>query len=425
MTAQSDIAANNVITVSIDTLGGLGDGIASYQGKPVFIAKTCESEQVEARITHKNAQHITARLIRVLQPSQARAIPPCPHYDSCGGCSLQHLSQAAYQEFKQMIMARAIHAAGYAMPEGAHITFLPHNTRRRVRFTIKIQKGKRLLALNDANSHELTAIDSCLILKDKLQSRLQQIETFLQNIHESVKIQTLSLTDTPQGIDMVLGTSKEYADKIFVPLEPLQQHGVARISLVMQKQPPRTLYQWSDPTVVIKETQVPLPPTAFLQVSDEGQAALTRYVLEASSQAKHVLDLFCGLGTYSLPVSKYASVFAVDNDENAINALSQLTAENAKIRVMQRDLFKNPLKSDDIYQYDTVILNPPRAGAQKQMQAITAAACKNIIMVSCNPASFARDAKILKQAGYELVGLQGVDQFVYSTHLELAAKFKK
>lgn len=347
-------------SLNITRLAGLGDGVGTYQGKPVFVSKACAGDVLEVEPTHETKEHIRAEILRIITPGPDRVPAPCPHYAACGGCSLQHLRPEAYQAFKQGTLSAALKKAG-APDTPIKMHFLPPASRRRAEFK-RTPEGKP--AYLGARSHTLVPIDNCLILTPGLQARMG----------ESL---TLTEYDTPQG-EIMCG---EYA--------------------------------------------ITPPPGAFLQASREAQNLMTKAVTEALAGCKSVADLFCGIGAYSFPLAANARVSAYELDAAMVSCI-KTHAEKYSLKSLsahKRDLFKKPLTPKELATFDGIAINPPRAGANAQAQQIPKARIPKVVIISCNPATFARDAKTLIDAGYQLDSALGIDQFVYSAHLEIVGVF--
>ena len=271
----------------------------------------------------------------------------------------------------------------------------------------------------------MVAVDNCLILEPALQALMTPLTKQLGKWHAVKAIKTISLTLADSGIDMALECSSvvENTAALSALAESL---GIARISLVVAGQNPITVTSRSPVTMRLGAYDVALPVGAFLQASREGQRLLTEAVVAGLGDAKSVADLFCGIGTYSFALNKMSKVHCVESDMEMVKGLKAMVHMHGRNRFMTteaRDLFTKPLTAKELEKYDAVIINPPRPGAKAQCEQLAASKVKKIVMVSCNPATFSRDAKTLKNAGFSLVSAHGIDQFVYSPHLEIVAVF--
>ncbi len=408
---------SNVHIVDISSLGGLGDGIATLNGKPVFVEKAAAGDRLRVRIVHDTKEHSRGEIVAILQGGPDRIAPPCPYFSACGGCSLQQISEISYRDGKRRVLAQALAHGGF--PDvNAELVFLPPASRRRAEF--KLHSAS--FAYYAPRSHQLVPVENCLILEPELQALMTPLSKQLASWKAAGAIKTASVTLADSGIDLALECSSDVQDTTY--LNPLaEQLNIARISLNG-----KTVVNRAPVTMALGGYEVALPAGAFLQASKEGQKLLTDAVLDGVKGAKSIADLFCGIGTYGFPLSKSARVHGVEMDAamiRGLKAMTQLHGISDRFTTEARDLFKNPLTDKQLTRFDAVILNPPRPGAKAQCEALATSQIKNVVMVSCNPASFARDAKILGKAGFTLAHAQGIDQFVYSPHLEIVAVFKK
>jgi 23S rRNA (uracil1939-C5)-methyltransferase len=418
-------AISESFEVTVESLGGLGDGIATHNNKPLFIPKSCAGDRLSVRIVHENRDGAQAQIDEILGWGIDRIIPPCGYFDRCGGCSLQQLSESSYQAFKTKIFYNAITHAGYNAAN-AKTVFLPAATRRRVEFKLAHGGNAVKLALLEPRSHTPVAIDQCLILRPELQALIAPISEALSAEAFSATLYAVSLTLTDSGIDMLL-TFRNTDLATLPPMEGLcKSLGIARISARNRDDAAtRTLHTQTPVEMTLGGYAIPLPADAFLQASVEGQALLTEATLAACEGAKSVADLFCGIGTYSFPASRKVKIHAVESDATMVAAMQKSIKQHGitSLTAEKRDLFKAPLTAFELNRFDAAIINPPRLGAKAQCEHIAKSTVKTVAMVSCNPATFSRDAKILKSAGFKLQSAQAVDQFVFSPHLEITALF--
>jgi len=399
------------ITLTIDTLGGLGDGVGAQGSKPVYVPKSCAGDQLRVRLTSETKEFDRGEIIEIIKGGADRVPAPCPHYAACGGCSLQHLNEATYQNIKRQMIDVATGYAGYAEAKPTY-HFLAANTRRRAEF--KVEAGK--LNYYGLRSNQLVAISTCLILEPKLQALITPINALLP---EFPSIIALSITLADTGIDMLLqlknsdGGTEQY--QRFMKTMPLirisVQYPNGAVALIKQKEVV---------AMTLGEYQVTLPATAFLQAAREAQAIITDIVCKATNGVSPIVDLFAGIGTYSFPMSARARVHAVENDGPMVDHIRSVSP---KVSTQKRELFKNPLTAAELAKFNAAIINPPRAGAKNQVEELAKSTIKKIVMISCNPATWSRDAKTLQTAGYKLTSLTVIDQFVYSPHVEMVSVF--
>jgi 23S rRNA (uracil1939-C5)-methyltransferase len=352
-------------------------------------------------------------------PGPHHQLPPCRHFPACGGCQLQHLDDAAYAGFVADRIATALAAQNLAT-EIRPALLSPPNTRRRA--TLHAEHG--LIGFTEEKSHRIVDMRECHILHPALFALVAPLRALLQRLRAKGRAE-LHLTLTDQGPDLLL---KMRVPADLAAAEALtgfaQTHGLARSS-VDEGFGPETRWEPQPVTITLAGTPVPLPPAAFLQATAEGEAALIAAVREATEGAKTAADLFAGLGTFAFALP--GRVYAAEGARDALLALKAAAARAGRpVFPEHRDLFRRPLTTTELDRFDAVVLDPPRAGAREQAAQLAAAiGPKAIAYVSCNPASFARDARALADGGWRLDWVQPVGQFRWSTHVELAAKFSR
>ena len=376
-------------TLTIDRLGGLGDGIGMVAGQTVCVAKTVAGDVVQAAPIHSAKGVMFARLQQVMSAGPTRQTAPCPHFDACGGCSLQQLESDTYQAFKRARVAEALQRAGYSEAEAA-MHWLPAASRRRAELKLWHDGAQWQAGYLQQQSHQPVAITQCLILTPALQALYAELRPWLSALPAHLSLTTMTLVEGDQGAQAMLHSRKPVA--VSHP----------RVHCVSGK-----------------------PEQPFLQASAEGEQLLNDFVLRACAGAQKAIDLFCGQGGYSLSLAKSGvSVTGYDYTRTSIETANQTALDSELLAHFERrDLAQSPLPARDFRNADAVILNPPRAGALKQTEAVAAARVPRVVMISCNPATFGRDAALLKAAGYQLDAACGIDQFVYSPHVEIAASF--
>jgi len=401
--------------LTILRLGHHGDGVADG---PVFVPRALPGEVVEGEVTHGR---IAAP--RILTPSPERIAAPCPHYKACGGCALQHAREGFVTEWKEGVIRQALAAQGLDAPfRAAHIS--PLGTRRRAAFSGRRLKKGALVGFHARASDTVTAVPDCLILRPELTAALPLLEELVTRAGSRKGEMALSLTLSNVGLDLAVTGGK--------PLDgPLQAtlgqwagaNGLARLAWDGE-----VIAQAAPPVHSFGRAHVTPPPGAFLQATADAQAALQAAVAKAVGDAPRVADLFAGCGTFALPLAERAEIHAVESMADMLAALDHGWRHATGLKRLShetRDLFRNPLLPEDLARFDAVVIDPPRAGAEAQARALAASAVPRIAAVSCNPVTFARDAKILCDAGYRLQWVQMVDQFRFSPHVELAAAFAR
>jgi len=351
-------------------------------------------------------------------PGPHHQTPPCRHFPQCGGCQLQHLDDESYAGFVADRVASALDGQGLSAPLRAPLVS-PPDTRRRA--TLHADKG--LLGFTAAQSHAIVDLRECHILTPELFALVAPLRSLLQRLGLKRRAD-VHLTMSDQGADiLVTGFAPEGLKAAETLNDFCAKHGVARFA-VDGGDGPETRWEPQPVTITLGGIPVGLPHASFLQATREGEAALVAAVREATEGAKTVADLFAGLGTFALALP--AKVYAAEGARDALMALK--LAANARQRPVfaeHRDLYRRPLTVAELNRFDAVVIDPPRSGAREQAAALAECMVKRIAYVSCNPASFARDAKLMVEAGWRIDWVQPVGQFRWSTHVELAACFSR
>ncbi len=404
--------------ISIERLGHLGDGIAMGEAGPIYAPGFLPGEVVEGDLVKD-----TLTGGKIVTPSPDRVKPPCAHARSCGGCLMQHAADGFVATWKEGIVRGALAGQGLEAPFRPMATS-PTRSRRRATLTGRKTKGGVLMGFHARGSDVLVPIPNCQLLHPDLVAAFPGLEAMVKlGGSRSTEVQ-LTVTRSLAGPDVAVTGGKELDAQMRMDLARLcETHGFARLT-------------WDGETVALRAAPmqrfgralVAPPPGAFLQATAEGESALLQAVALAIGPARRVVDLFAGCGTFSLPLAERAEVHAVEGEATMTAALEK-GARNAeglkRVTVETRDLFRRPLEPDEFKGVDAVVIDPPRAGAEAQTARLVAAKVPVIAYVSCNPVTFARDAKALIQSGYRLDWVQVVDQFRWSSHVELAARLSR
>jgi len=406
----------------IDRLGARGEGVADTPAGPRYVRYTLPGETVEVDPWpgHPDRGH----LVRVDVASPDRIAPICPHFGICGGCALQHLATARYRDWKRALVVDTLAQAGLDAQVDDLID--AHGDGRR-RAVFHARRGTRdVLEVGFAalRAHHVVAIDRCPILAPALDGAIETAWAIAEGLVGTRKPLDIQVTATTNGLDIdVRGSGPLNAARTGDLAKIAERRRVARLTRHGE-----IVAQRASPTLKIGRANVVLPPGAFLQATTEGEAALARLVEAHCAGAGKVADLFCGVGPFALRLAERSRVIAADNDADAIAALAAAargTQGLKPIDAQARDLFRRPLAAAELKGLDVVVFDPPRQGAQAQASALAASAVPTVVAVSCNPATFARDARILVGGGYRLVRVTPVDQFRYSAHVELVARFER
>jgi 23S rRNA (uracil1939-C5)-methyltransferase len=352
------------------------------------------------------------------------ADPPCPHFPICGGCQLQHLDEGSLADF---VRDRVLHAlasqqvqAGEVMP--THLS--PAKTRRRVAVRSAWAGRQFQLGFSTEKSHRIIDLKQCDVMAPQLFTLMEPLRAFLSPRVEQKRNVQVKLALTDQGVDMLIENLKVEGLEAHEALSAFAaENGLARLSLD-DGYGPTAQWEPEPVSVTLGGVAVGYPAYAFLQATLDGEAALAAAVSAILGEAKLVADLFAGLGTFALSAGEGRKVYAAEADREAILLLQAAAGRAGRaIFTEHRDLFRRPLNAQELNRFEAVILDPPRAGAREQIGQLAASTVSKIAYVSCNPGSFARDAKQLVEGGYRLQRIWPVGQFRWSTHIELVGEF--
>ncbi len=400
-------------SLPISRLGAEGDGIAEGpDGQPVYVPFALPGERVA------NAGHGA-----VIETSPDRVTPPCPHFAHCGGCVAQHMSATLYRRWKQEIVATAFRQRGLDIAIDDLVT-VPPASRRRATFSIAARGD--VLGYHRRHSSEVINLETCPVLTPKLVAALPGLRKLAAALPGLDADTRMAVADLDGGIDVAIsGLKSEVAGNRRAGLAQLAaEAGIGRLTI--------------DGIGLVERAKVSLPtqagaivppPGGFFQAVAAAEQAMVAAVLAAvPAKAKRVADLFCGLGTLSLPLAKRARVIAADGDKASLEALTAATRNNQGLKPIEtkyRDLFREPLSVKELEGLDAVVLDPPRAGAREQCVMLAKSKVPVVVMLSCNPATMARDAKVLVDAGFKLTRITPIDQFLWSAHVEVVAVFRR
>ena len=354
-----------------------------------------------------------------VEPGPDHQVPPCRHFPECGGCQLQHASDDAYRGYLITRIAGALAQHGIETEiRQPHLS--PPNSRRRASLRALKTASGVLVGFNAEKSHCIIDMRECHILRPELFALVQPLRRLLAELLPPKRGAEVQLTLVDQGIDVAMkGVEPEGLEAIERITGFCEQHRLARLSLD-QGLGTETFYEPVPVTVTLSANPVVFPAGGFLQATADGEAALVQAVREASAGAVPVADLFAGIGTFALALE--GQVYAAEASREAVLALKRAVPQ---LPVEHRDLYRRPLDVDELGRFGTVVIDPPRAGAAEQAAQVAASTVQRVAYVSCNPATFARDARTLVDGGYRLDWVLPVGQFRWSTHVELAAAFSR
>ena len=408
--------------LTISGLGHRGDGFADSPAGPIYVPYTLPGETVtvEPVAGHPDRRHLD----HVEKPSHERVTPICTHFTQCGGCALQHWSLAEYHLWKRELVVEALAKAGLIAPVAPLID--AHGAGRR-RAVLHAQRGTQdvlEVGFTAPREHHIVAIDRCPILAPGLDGAIPAAWAIAEILKPANKPLDIQVTATESGMDVdVRDSGPLSAGRMTALAGVAEKHPLARITRHGE-----LVAQAAQPLIKIGRAQLPLPPGAFLQATAEGEATLARLVADHIGGAKRVADLFCGIGPFALRLAERARVTAADSEASAIHALERAAASTSGLKPVEaqvRDLFRRPIMAAELKGFDAVVFDPPRQGAEAQARELTKSAVPLVVAVSCDANTFARDARILVDAGYKLVSVTPVDQFRYSFHVEIVGKFEK
>ena len=349
---------------------------------------------------------------------------PCRHFGLCGGCALQNLSPEDYAAKKRQQVVDALARVGLGDVVVEAPVVVPPRSRRRAVFKFGKSKGVVEIGFHAARSHAIVDMRECLVLTQGLFDLAQFLRVALAPVLKDGEKGEVHVTQSLTGHDIAFRWDRKRTPALTGELaKALKGGGIARA--VHNNQ---ILFEHAKPQIALGPARVTLPPHAFLQATKQGEAVLQERVLALTQKAKAVADLFAGLGTFALPLAARAKILAVDQDAEALAALMEAAKATTGLKPVtteKRDLFKTPVTPAELKPYDAVVLDPPRAGAEAQVKALAASAVKRIAYVSCDAASFARDAAILAKAGFAAGPVTPIDQFLFSAHIELVGGFTR
>lgn len=404
------------MTFTIMRLGHLGDGVAEG---PVYATQVLPGEVVDGTLTGDRLTDI-----RIVTPSVHRVRPPCAHARTCGGCLMQHAGDAFVADWKLGIVKGALAGQGLDAPFRPVVTS-PPRSRRRATLTARRTKAGALIGFHARGSDLLVDVPQCQLLHPDLMATLPALITLTRVVGSRSGEVSFQITRTLAGPDVVIAGGKELDSALRLDLARMAEtFGLSRLTCDGE-----VIALRAAPMQRFGRALVAPPPGAFLQATEEGERALLRSVSDAlAGPMRKVADLFAGVGTFALPLAERAEVLAVEGDPAMVTALEKgwRQADGLKrLTAEARDLFRRPLEPDELRGFDGVVIDPPRAGAEAQTAALAASKVPVIAAVSCNPVTFARDARVLVAAGYHLDWVQVVDQFRWSSHVELVARFSR
>ncbi len=407
----------------IDRIGAEGDGVGTGpDGEAIHIARTLPGEAVSAGAETGSR----ARVITILVSSPDRVEPPCPHFSTCGGCALQHWADTPYAAWKSAQIETALRRAGFEAPTIAPLIRTPRHGRTRMVFTARRGAGF-VLGLHGQHTRDVVDIADCVVLQPTLLALVAPLRTLLNSMGGLRREATITANLLTSGSDLLIRADGAATSADRTRLAAFAQtHKIGRIAWAVGEGPPEIAAALFGPAQDFGGVGCAVPPGAFLQASAEGARAIVEAAVaglpEKLTAKSRVIELYAGSGTISFPLARHAKVRAFEGDHAAFVALRH-AATGTRVEALHRDLVRQPLQAKEFAGAAAIVLDPPFAGAAAQMPAIAASKVPRVIYVSCNPAALARDAKMLRAAGYRLLTATPIDQFLWSAQIEAVAVF--
>ena len=431
------------VELVVEGLGARGDGFASLDGRPVFVPFTVPGDRVRARLTGERGGGYKAEILELLDEGAGRVEPPCPHFGTCGGCALQHLSDAAYGEWKQGLVSQALAQRGLHDVAVAPLVRVAPGTRRRATLAAMgaamgaaTRDGANVvLGFHGRESHRVVDLETCLVLTPGLVSLLPALRGALAALLAPRETAALTLCETETGIDVLIvsetapGLAAREALAALAEAQDLARLSWAARPAAGAAPEPEPVVMRRAPLLHFAGVPVAPPPGGFLQPTAAGEAALVDRVLAYLPEgAETIAELYAGCGTFTFSLAQHGRVHAVERDTAALAALWTAARQAdlaGRITVTAQDLARAPVLAEDLDGGDCVVFDPPRAGAREQAAEIARSNLPAAIAISCNPKTFSRDARILVDGGFTLTEVTPIDQFPWTGHLELVASFRR
>ena len=415
------------LKLDILEIGARGDGIAERDGERYFVPFTLPGEAVEAEPIDKRGGGVATELVAVAAPSRDRIVPPCPHFGVCGGCALQHWRHDAYTAWKVGLIERALRQRGVAAPAFEPPLLGAPGERRRIDVVLRRQ-GRRVLAgFHERGSARIVDVGLCVIARPTLTALLEPLRAALLPLLPDGGAADAMANETDSGLDLLIRPHKR--------LDLSIDHRQALVALAERADLARL--SWGDratsepivvrrpPLLILGDVSVEPPPGAFLQATKRGEQTMRAAVNAWVGDAAKLADLFGGLGSLTLGRPGRLSLFESDKSSvAAVEAAARKIGGN-RVTAQRRDLFRNPVTEKELVAFDAIVLDPPRAGAAAQVAEIARSKVPRVVYASCDPGTFARDARALQDGGYRLEKLKAIDQFLWSGHVESIALFVK
>lgn len=412
------------MNLSISKLGSKGDGISLGQNSAVYIDGALPGERVKVRLFRSRDGLMRGQLLKVETASPHRQLAPCKHYEHCGNCSLQHLNENFYHKWKIQTVQQTLAQRGLRPLHWNKPIFLGRAFRRRANFSAVLEQSNVQVGYYRRRSQSISNISECLVVHPRIMQLVESLRPVLSEILLEGSPVDIFFQLVENAVEVIL-TGPWNFNKEKKLIEWARQNNIVRAGIREDEESPIHISLFrGDLRCRFGTLSVKLPPAAFLQPTEEGQRALVQGVVDALPKEGRFADLFSGCGTFAGFMVLRGSVDAYEVTPSAVQALKRSAAE-APLRVFRRDLFRNPLNVAEANRYDAIVFDPPRGGCPEQVAQLARSKVGKLIAVSCNPATFARDAKALCEGGFYLQSVQLIDQFLWSHHMEVIGVFTK
>ena len=420
------------VELEVGTIGARGDGIALHDDARVFLPFTVPGDRVRARLAAKRGDGFTGDVEELLSEGKARRIPDCRHFGTCGGCALQHVGSALYADWKRDLVIAALRHRGFEDVPVEPCIISPPGTRRRAKLSALRVKDRMLLGFHGRGSDKIVDLSECPVMSPALVAAVAPLRKALSSM--GLGKADIAVLDAETGVDLTVETKVDVNLRRRETLADLAAaQDFARVSWAQPSAPGRPverdlIVMRRAPVLRFAGVAVTPPPDAFVQTTKHAEDVMTSFVSDVLSEASRVADLFAGCGTFTFPLAHKARVTSIDGDGGLVAAARE-GANHATglkgITFETRDLFRRPLMASELKPFDGLVFDPPRQGAKAQAEQIASSKLPIVAAVSCDPGTFARDARILVDGGYTLMRVQPIDQFLWSPHIELVAEFKR
>jgi 23S rRNA (uracil1939-C5)-methyltransferase len=415
------------VTLDILEIGSRGDGIAVHEGRRYFVPYTLPGETVEVAPQGERGEGIAARLVEVLTPSRHREPAPCAHFTTCGGCVLQHWRRHAYTAWKVELIARALAHRGVQAPAFEPPLVGAPGERRRADFVLRRQGARVLAGFHERASPRIVDVGTCVVARPAFSALLPALRASMLEILPDGGGADAIANETDSGLDLLVRPHRRI-DLSLQGREALvalaEQTDLARVSWG-DRASVEPIVARRTPMLLFGDARVDPPPGVFLQATRRAEFGMRAAVAAWTGNAKQVADLFAGIGALSLGRAGKLALFESDQPSVVAVQAAARRLVTGRVGAERRDLFRNPLTQQELDAFDAVLLDPPRAGAAAQCAEVARSKVARVVYASCDPGTFARDARTLQDAGYRLEKLLPIDQFLWSPHVESIALFQR